>query len=91
MFSKQIGKTMEVYVDNILEKNVMVAKHLAHLNDMFSIFRKHQMMHNLVKCAFGVSSRKFLDFMVNQQESEVNPKKIRAIMEMTSHCKVKDV
>ena len=46
---------------------------------------------NPVKCAFGVSSGKFLGFMVSQQGIETNPKKIRAILDMTSPKTVKEV
>ncbi|RVW93596.1 hypothetical protein CK203_028937 [Vitis vinifera] len=34
---------------------------------------------NLTKCAFGLSSRKFLGFMVTQRGIEVNPDQIKAI------------
>lgn len=37
---------------------------------------------NLAKCAFRVSSGKFLSFIIHQRGIDVNPEKIRAIMEM---------
>ena len=37
---------------------------------------------NPSKCSFGVTTGKFLEFMVSQRGIEVNPNKIRAIMEM---------
>ena len=40
--------------------------HMDHLGEVFSILRKYQMNLNPLKCAFGVGSRKFLGFMVNQ-------------------------
>ena len=46
---------------------------------------------NPSKCAFGVASGKFLGFMVFQQGIEANPKKVRAILEMTSPRIVKEV
>ena len=46
---------------------------------------------NPSKCAFGVSSGKFLGFMVSQREIEANPKKVRAILEMSSPKTVKEV
>lgn len=46
---------------------------------------------NLSKCAFEVSSGKFLGFMVNQRGVEANPDKIQVVLEMTSSCLVKDV
>ena len=43
------------------------------------------------KCAFGVTAGKFLGFMVSQKGIEVNPDKIRAIMEMTPPRNMKEV
>ncbi|XP_070035159.1 uncharacterized protein [Nicotiana tomentosiformis] len=53
--------------------------HLTHLQETFDILRKHNMKLNLKKCAFGVSSGKFLGFLVSQRGIEVNPNKIKAI------------
>jgi hypothetical protein len=39
---------------------------------------------NPLKCAFGVTSGKFLGFSVRHRGMEINPTKIRAILEMTS-------
>ena len=46
---------------------------------------------NLSKCTFGVTAGKFLGFMVSQRGIEVNPEKIRAIMEMTLPTSIKEV
>jgi len=46
---------------------------------------------NSAKCAFGVSFGKFLDFMVSQRGIEVNPEKVRAILEMSSLKTIKEV
>ena len=46
---------------------------------------------NSSKCAFRVLAGKFLGFMVSQRGIEVNPDKIRAIMEMTPPRNVKEV
>ena len=46
---------------------------------------------NPLKCAFGVRSGKFLGFMVNQHVIEANPKKISALLEMSSARKPKEV
>ena len=46
---------------------------------------------NPQKCSFGVSSGKFLGFIVNARGIEANPDKIRALMEMPSPKKHKDV
>ena len=82
MFKEQIGKTMEVYVDDMLVKSKTVTDHITHLSDTFAILRKYLMKLNLLKCTFGVASRKFLSFMVNHRGIKVNPEKIQAFIDM---------
>ena len=43
------------------------------------------------KCAFGVSSGKFLGFMVSQRGIEANPDKIQAILDMEPPKNIKEV
>ena len=65
MFSKQIGRNMEVYVDNLLIKSKEEPAHLDDLKETFATLRQYQMKLNPSKCAFGVASKKFLGFMVS--------------------------
>ena len=46
---------------------------------------------NQNKCVFGVTAGKFLGFMVSHRGIEVNPEKIRAIMELAPSKTVKEV
>ena len=46
---------------------------------------------NPSKCVLGVTAEKFLGFMVSQRGIEVNPEKVRAIMELEPPKKVKAV
>ena len=91
MFAKQIGKTMEVYVDDMLVKSLKAPDHVKDLEETFALLRKYKMKLNPNKCAFGVESGKFLGFIVNQHRIEANPEKIRALMEIKSPRRVKEV
>jgi hypothetical protein len=82
MFSDQIGRNVEVYVDDMLVKSRKAISHLADLKETFNTLRRYQMKLNLAKCAFGVSSGKFLGFMVSSRGIEANPEKIQAVLEM---------
>ena len=62
-------------MDDMLVKSKVAGDHVKHLGQMFDILRKYQMKLNPLKCAFGVGSEKFLNFMVNEQGIEANPKK----------------
>nr|XP_016491249.1 PREDICTED: uncharacterized protein LOC107810927 [Nicotiana tabacum] len=79
MFKEQLGKTMKVYINVILVKSKKKEDHIDHLREAFDILRRHGMKLNLEKCAFGVTSRKFLGFLVSQRGIEVNPDQIKAI------------
>ena len=91
MFSKQILRNMEVYVDDMLVKCREAKTHLADLKEAFDTLRRYKIKLNLAKCLFGVSSGKFLGFMVSQQGIEVNPKKVKVILDMVSPKIVKKV
>ena len=66
MFKEMIGKTMEVYIDDMIVKSFKAADHIAHLEETFGILQKYRMMLNPSKCIFGVSSGKFLGFLITK-------------------------
>ena len=80
MFRNEIGKSVEVYVDDMLVKSKLGADHISDLDKTFQILRHYKMKLNAAKCAFGVSSGKFLGFMVNNRGIEANPEKIQALL-----------
>ena len=76
MFRELIGRSMEVYVDDLLVKSKEGTDHLKRLAEAFSILRRFQMKLNPTKCAFRVSSGKLLGYLVSRRGIEVNLKKI---------------
>ena len=84
MFNKQIGRNMEVYVDDMLVKSKEELAHLDDLKEMFTNLKQYQMKLNPSKCVFGVASGKFLGFMVSQRRIKANPEKVKAIVNMAS-------
>ncbi|GFZ06817.1 hypothetical protein Acr_18g0009870 [Actinidia rufa] len=91
MFRELIGKTMEVYIDDMLVKSLKAADHIAYLEEAFDILRKHRMMLNPSKCIFGVFSGKFLEFLVTKRGIEVNPDQIQALLSMSSPRNIREV
>ncbi|GKV33305.1 hypothetical protein SLEP1_g41831 [Rubroshorea leprosula] len=91
VFRAQIGRNLEVYVDDIVVKSLKADDHLTDLGETFNNLRQNRMRLNLAKCIFGVESGKFLGFMVSRRGIEVNPEKIRAIAEMELPKSVKDI
>ncbi|KAK1563647.1 hypothetical protein Q3G72_030594 [Acer saccharum] len=91
IFTRQIGRNMEVYVDDMLTKSTTAEKHSEDLKETFDVLRKYKMKLNPSKCVFGVPSGRFLGFQVHQRGIEVNPEKIKALEGMASPKTLKDV
>ena len=91
MFQKQIGATIEVYIDDMLVKSTTAELHIAHLSEAFQTLRNYNMKLNPAKCAFRVSVGKFLGFIVNHRGIEANPDKIKAVLDMPSQSGIKEV
>ena len=79
-FKPLIGWTVEVYIDDIVVKSETRAKHAQHLEEAFRLMQAYYMKLNPAKCAFGVSTRKFLGFMASQRGIEVNLAQVKAIL-----------
>ncbi len=65
--------------------------HIADLKETFNTLRHFNMKLNPKKCVFGVTSGKFLGFLVDERGIEANPDKIQAILNMSSQNSVKEV
>ena len=79
IFEPQLGKNVEVYIDDMVVKSKLVSEHLADLVNIFKILRRYKLRLNASKCSFGVGSGKFLGYMVTYRGIEVNTDQIRAI------------
>ena len=75
----------------MLVKSLQEDDHLSDLQETFDTLRSYNMKLNPSKCTFGVTTGKFLGFVVSQRDIEVNPNKIRTIMEMTPSTSIKEV
>jgi len=91
VFSHSMGKSIEVYVDDMVVKSPSHHQHAQDLSAVFSALRQYNLHLNLDKCIFGVDHGKFLGFMLTQCGIEANPKKRNAIIEMRSPTSVKEV
>ena len=72
MFESQMGKNIEVYIDDMVVKSRIVSEHIEDLTNIFEILRGHKLLRNASKCSFGVGSGKFLGYMVTHRGIEVN-------------------
>ena len=82
IFKPLIGDVVEVYIDDVVVKSKTRNEHTQHLQKVFHSLRKYGMKLNPAKCAFGVSSGKFLGFMVTQRGIEINPDQVKVVANM---------
>ena len=91
MFEPQLGKVIEVYIDDMVVKSKMVSEHVKDLEIIFDILREHKLRLNASKCSFGVGSGKFLGNMVTHRGIEVSPDQIKAINNLQAPRNPKEV
>ena len=65
MFAPQIGRNVQVYVDDMLVKSQREEDHLEDLRETSDTLRSYNMKFNPGKCVFGVTARKYLGFMAS--------------------------
>ena len=79
MFETQMGKNIEVYIDDMVVKSKMMFEHIGDLTNIFKILRGRKLRLNASKCSFGVDLGKFLGYMVTHRGIEINPDQVKAI------------
>jgi len=82
LFHDMMHKEIEVYVDDMIAKSRTKGEHLINLRKLFERLRKYQLKLNPAKCTFGVKSGKLLGLVVSQKGIEVDPDKVKAILDM---------
>lgn len=80
MFADKVGKTMEVYINDMLVKAEKASQYVHHLSQMFETLKKYNIKLNPAKCQFEVKARKFLGYLVMNRGIEANPNQIRPIL-----------
>ena len=91
IFHDLIGVIMEVYIDDIVIKSAAHKSHLADLHLSFERMCRYGLKMNLLKCAFGVSTGKFLGFIIHDKAIEVDPKRIEKIKKVKAPTCKKDL
>ena len=73
---------VEVYVDDMIMKSKDRENYTTNLRKFFERINEYKLRLNPQKCTFGVTARKLLGFLVSDRGIEVDPSKIKAILEM---------
>ncbi|XP_049394584.1 uncharacterized protein LOC125858841 [Solanum stenotomum] len=84
IFDDLLHKNVECYVDDLVVKSRKRSDHLKDLRMVFELLRRYQLRMNPLKCAFGVTSGKFLGFIVRHRGIEIDQAKVDAILKMSA-------
>ncbi|KAM2564753.1 hypothetical protein TB2_013013 [Malus domestica] len=82
IFNDMLHKNVECYVDNVVVKTKKRTDHLKDLRVVFERLRKYNLKMNPLKCAFDVTSGKFIGFIVKHRGIELDQSNIKAIQSM---------
>ena len=79
---EQIGRNIEVYIDDIVVKTKHAATLIDDLRETFDNLDKYKIKLNPKKCFFGVPGGQVLGYFISARGIEANPLKIKAILDM---------
>jgi hypothetical protein len=79
IFHDLLGIITEAYIDDVVIKSAELDGHMVDLRLSFERMRNYGLKMNPLKCAFCVSSKRFLGFIVHEKSIAVDPKQIEAI------------
>ncbi|GKF16771.1 reverse transcriptase domain-containing protein, partial [Tanacetum coccineum] len=79
-FHKQIGRNLEVYMDDLVIKSRMENEIVKDIEETFKTLREINMKLNLKKCTFRVEEGMFLGYKVNSKGVKVCPDKVDTVL-----------
>ena len=82
---------IEVYVDDMIIKSKVRKGHIANLRKFFKRIKEYRLRLNPQKCTFKVTAGKLLGFLVSDRGIEIEPSKIKAILDMPSPKSEKEI
>ena len=91
IFHDMMHQELEDYVDDIAVKSKRREKHFHILKRVFERCKAFKLRMNPLKCAFGVSSEKFLNFLVHSRGIDVDPAKATTITTIRPPVTVKEL
>ncbi|GJR03296.1 reverse transcriptase domain-containing protein [Tanacetum coccineum] len=90
-FQRQIGRNLEVYVDDLVIKSRTEEEIIRDIAETFKTLRQINMKLNPKKCSFGMQEGMFLGYKVNTDGLKVCPDKADAVLSLPSPRCLKDV
>jgi hypothetical protein len=91
IFHDLLGVLMEVYNNDVVVKSAGIEDHMTYLKSSLERMKNYGLWMNPLKCAFGVTSGKFLGFVVHEHGIQIDPKKIESIAKIGEPVCKKDI
>jgi hypothetical protein len=91
IFHDLLRVLMEVYIDDVMVKLVGFREHMIDLKLLLERMKKYGLRMNPLKCAFRVTSGRFLGFVVHEHGIQIDHKKIESIEKIGEPMCKKDV
>ncbi|GJT83764.1 reverse transcriptase domain-containing protein [Tanacetum coccineum] len=89
-FDRQIGRNLEIYVDDLVIKIHTKTELLRDIEETFCMLRKLNMKLNPKKCTFGVTEGMFLGYMISPEGIKPCPDKTEAVLQLPSLRTIKE-
>ncbi|GJW32563.1 reverse transcriptase domain-containing protein [Tanacetum coccineum] len=90
-FDSQVGRNIEVYVDDLVIKSHTEAEMLRDIDETFRTLRKINMKLNPKKCTFGAVEGMFLGYMISPEGIKPCPDKTEVVLQLLSPQTIKEV
>jgi hypothetical protein len=91
IFHDLLRVLMEVYIDDVVVKSAGFMEHMTDLKLSLERMKKYGLWMNPLKCAFRVTSERFLGFVVHEYGIQIDPKKIESIRKIRDPVCKRDV
>ena len=91
IFLNQIGRNIEVYVDDMVIKSSTESSLISDVEETFQVLQKAQMKLNPLKCIFGAEEGQFLGYYITNKGILPSPEKIKDFLETKSPKSLKEV
>nr|GEV62521.1 hypothetical protein [Tanacetum cinerariifolium] len=90
-FDSQIGRNIEVYVEDLVMKSHTKAEILRDIGETFRTLGKINMKLNPKKCTFGAVKGMFLGYMITPEGIKWFPDKTKVVLQLSSSRTIKEV
>nr|GEY75571.1 hypothetical protein [Tanacetum cinerariifolium] len=89
-FESQMGRNIEIYVDDLVVKSHTEAKMVRDIEETFQTLRKINMKLNPKKCSFGLVEGVFLGYVITPEGIKPFSDKTTAVLQLSSPQTIKE-